>query len=148
MRGSSVTLRKYIMPLGGIETVYNKLGFPNNKTANLSLSTKGFYILRLPLGLFKILLSYQTLEYHIPRYKFKMSESNTYFLGFSLFLVCTISTACSWLYNLLIHPLSGFPGPKLAAMTSLYEFWYDVVRDGQYIWEVEKMHDKYGKSYR
>ncbi|KAK2594897.1 hypothetical protein QQS21_007396 [Conoideocrella luteorostrata] len=51
-------------------------------------------------------------------------------------------------YNLFLHPLSGFPGPKLAAMSNMYEFWYDVVRDGTYIWQVEKMHQVYGPIVR
>lgn len=49
------------------------------------------------------------------------------------------------IYRLYFHPLSGFPGPKLAALTSAYEFYYDVVQHGMYIWEIEKMHQKYGK---
>lgn len=53
-------------------------------------------------------------------------------------------TAGKWLYNLFLNPLRGFPGPKIAAMTSLYEFWYDVINDGQYLWQIEKMHQKYG----
>ena len=49
------------------------------------------------------------------------------------------------LYNLWWHPLRKIPGSRLAAMTGLYEFWYDVVLDGQYLFEIQKMHDKYGK---
>lgn len=48
-------------------------------------------------------------------------------------------------YHLYFHPLSSFPGPKLAAATFLYEFYYDVVKSGMYIWEIERMHEKYGK---
>ncbi|KFH45114.1 Trichodiene oxygenase-like protein [Hapsidospora chrysogenum ATCC 11550] len=51
-------------------------------------------------------------------------------------------------YNLYLHPLSGIPGPKLAALGGYYEFWYDVVLDGQYLWEIEKMHNKYGPIVR
>ena len=47
-------------------------------------------------------------------------------------------------YNLYLHPLKDFPGPKLAAVGGLYEFWFDVVKDGQYLWEIERMHEKYG----
>ncbi|KAK4069632.1 hypothetical protein Purlil1_13680 [Purpureocillium lilacinum] len=50
--------------------------------------------------------------------------------------------------NVYLHPLSRFPGPRLAAMGSLYEFWFDVIRDGQYLWQIEKMHDKYGPVIR
>lgn len=48
------------------------------------------------------------------------------------------------IYRLCTHPLAAFPGPKLAAATFLYEFYYDVVKRGMYIWEIESMHEKYG----
>ena len=47
-------------------------------------------------------------------------------------------------YRLVFSPLAGFPGPKLAAMTDLYEFYFDFFRNGIYIFEIEKMHHKYG----
>lgn len=48
-------------------------------------------------------------------------------------------------YRLFLSPLAKFPGPKLAAATSWYELYYDIVKRGKYIFEIEKMHDKYGK---
>ncbi|KAJ5213267.1 hypothetical protein N7449_000436 [Penicillium cf. viridicatum] len=51
-------------------------------------------------------------------------------------------------YNLYFHPLSSFPGPKLTAATFFYEFYYDVVKSGMYIWEIERMHEKYGPIVR
>jgi hypothetical protein len=50
-------------------------------------------------------------------------------------------------YQLYWSPLSKFPGPKLAAITLLYEFYYDVVKWGRYWVEIQKMHEKYGKLY-
>lgn len=51
------------------------------------------------------------------------------------------------LYNISPwHPLYHFPGPRLAGMTFLYEFWFDFVRHGRYTWQIQKMHDKYGKT--
>lgn len=48
------------------------------------------------------------------------------------------------IYRLYFHPLSKFPGPTLAAISYLPEIYYDVLKGGMYIWEIERMHDKYG----
>lgn len=48
------------------------------------------------------------------------------------------------IYRLFFHPLSKFPGPKLTAATGLVETYHDVIRGGKFLWEIEKMHEKYG----
>lgn len=58
--------------------------------------------------------------------------------------ITTCIYICTCLYNIYLHPLRHFPGPKLAVLGPLHEFWYDVVQDGQFLWEIGKMHDKYG----
>ena len=50
------------------------------------------------------------------------------------------------LHRLTISKLAGFPGPKIAAVTYWYEFYYDWWCSGKYIFEIEKMHKKYGLS--
>lgn len=52
------------------------------------------------------------------------------------------------LYRLYLHPLSKFPGPKLAAITHKYEFYYDGIKDGQYSKHVAGLHDIYGPVVR
>lgn len=64
---------------------------------------------------------------------------------FGAVVVLTSYCICKCLYNLYLHPLSKFPGPKLAAIGFFYEFYYDVIKDGLYLWEIERMHRKYGK---
>ncbi|KAE8403677.1 cytochrome P450 [Aspergillus pseudonomiae] len=67
------------------------------------------------------------------------------FLAIVVIVLYILRAAC---YRLYFHPLHSFPGPKLAAITSLYEFYYAVVKDGQFIWELGRLHDKYGPIVR
>ena len=48
-------------------------------------------------------------------------------------------------HRLYLSPLAKFPGPRLAALTLWYEFYYDVIKGGKYTWEIGKMHEKYGR---
>lgn len=47
-------------------------------------------------------------------------------------------------YRLLFSPLAVFPGPKLAAASSIYEHFFNVVRNGKFVFEVERLHNIYG----
>lgn len=73
----------------------------------------------------------------------KELEHNTWpVLLATSFLAWIFSTA---IYRLYFHPLSKFPGPKLAALTLWYETYYDVWQKGKFVYEIERMHQKYGK---
>ncbi|EEA28685.1 hypothetical protein TMatcc_002964 [Talaromyces marneffei ATCC 18224] len=52
------------------------------------------------------------------------------------------------IYRLYFSPLAGFPGPKIAAATHWYEFYYNFWLQGKYIYQIEKMHKKYGPIVR
>ncbi|RHZ67349.1 cytochrome P450 [Aspergillus thermomutatus] len=52
------------------------------------------------------------------------------------------------IYRLFFHPLSKYPGPKLTAITFLYEFYYDVIKGGKFLFQIEKMHERYGPIVR
>lgn len=58
-----------------------------------------------------------------------------------LSLVFTIGEAFHRFY---LHPLAHIPGPKLAALTSWYEFYFDVVRQWKYVFEIQGLHEEYG----
>lgn len=61
---------------------------------------------------------------------------------FGLWVIYRVMRA---LYNVSpLHPLSKFPGPKLAGATFLYEGWFDLVRGGRYTHEIKRLHEIYG----
>lgn len=46
--------------------------------------------------------------------------------------------------RLFFGPLARYPGPKLAALTGLYETYFDCFLPGQYWVEIQRLHEKYG----
>jgi len=48
------------------------------------------------------------------------------------------------IYRLYISPIAKFPGPKLAALSRWYEFYYEVVLRGQFTFHIQDLHKKYG----
>ncbi|KAK3668237.1 hypothetical protein LTR22_000922 [Elasticomyces elasticus] len=52
------------------------------------------------------------------------------------------------LYNITLHPLARFPGPKLAAATRLYESYYELYLGGQYGDQILALHSRYGPIVR
>lgn len=43
------------------------------------------------------------------------------------------------------HSLRNIPRPRLAAMTSCFEFYYDVLSNGLYLLKIKEMHEANGK---
>ncbi|KAF2843056.1 cytochrome P450 [Patellaria atrata CBS 101060] len=55
---------------------------------------------------------------------------------------------CGAIYRLYFDPLAKIPGPKLAAMTTWYEAYYDVWLGGKYIFKIAELHKEYGPLIR
>ncbi|GJC84772.1 cytochrome P450 monooxygenase sdnE [Colletotrichum liriopes] len=67
--------------------------------------------------------------------------------GIALLAACLYTLSLA-VYRLFLSPLRKFPGPKLAAATLWYEFYYDVVLGGQYSFHIAKLHEEYGPVIR
>ncbi|TVY82412.1 Cyrochrome P450 monooxygenase [Lachnellula suecica] len=50
--------------------------------------------------------------------------------------------------RLYFSPIAKFPGPKLAALTYWYEFYYNVVLRGKYFIKIQELHQQYGPIIR
>ncbi|SPN96562.1 related to trichodiene oxygenase cytochrome P450 [Cephalotrichum gorgonifer] len=56
--------------------------------------------------------------------------------------------AVVYTFRLFGHPLSSIPGPKIAAASRLYEFYWDSIQQGRLWAQLPKLHKKYGPIIR
>jgi hypothetical protein len=49
-------------------------------------------------------------------------------------------------YRLYLSPVAKFPGPKLAALSRWYEFYYDVILRGKFSFHIQELHKRYGNN--
>lgn len=64
-----------------------------------------------------------------------------------MFVVIPIYFVALAFYRLYIHPLSKYPGPKLAAVSSLYRAYHQTWRDGRLVEQLTHLHELYGKLF-
>ncbi|KAJ4483055.1 cytochrome P450 [Lentinula edodes] len=62
-------------------------------------------------------------------------------------MVCAYFGALAF-YRLLFHPLREYPGPSLAALSGWYEAYYNIIKGGEFIGEIERLHVLYGPVVR
>jgi len=59
-----------------------------------------------------------------------------------------IYTTYKFFWGFYLSPIANVPGPRLAALTWWYEFYYDVILGGQYVFKIIELHKKYGPVVR
>jgi cytochrome P450 len=69
-------------------------------------------------------------------------------LGSIILSITIVRIVSLMVYRLYFHPLAAFPGPKLTAMTRLYEFYYHGLRPSEFPEQINRMHRKYGPIVR
>ncbi|RMD41165.1 hypothetical protein DV735_g3952, partial [Chaetothyriales sp. CBS 134920] len=74
-----------------------------------------------------------------------LSTVQLFGLGAAALLLYGLALA---VYRLYFSPLAKFPGPKVAAASLWYEFYYDVILGGQFGRHIAVLHDQYGPIVR
>ena len=64
----------------------------------------------------------------------------------TIMIVVVLMSLSGAIRRLWFHPLAHIPGPKLAALTWWYEFYYDGIQQGRYVFKIQELHKQYGKS--
>lgn len=67
-------------------------------------------------------------------------------IGAALLAIIFIYGILLVFYRLFLSPIAAFPGPKLAAATEWYEFYFYIIKNGQFGNAVERWHEKYGEN--
>ncbi|KAI0144373.1 cytochrome P450 [Xylariaceae sp. FL1272] len=66
----------------------------------------------------------------------------------TIVLLAALLTIGGAIRRLFLHPLAHIPGPRLAALTWWYEFYFDAIQPGQYVFKIQKLHKRYGPIIR
>ena len=75
------------------------------------------------------------------------SLSSTSLAFMILFMTSFACISLLLVYRLLLSPIACFPGSKLTAVTGWYETYLDVFKGGQFTFQIEKWHEKYGQLF-
>jgi hypothetical protein len=63
-----------------------------------------------------------------------------------MLIILFFTIAFCLVQRLYFHPLAKIPGLRIAAATSWYEFYHDVICDGTYVKNFMRLHKEYGEN--
>ncbi len=66
------------------------------------------------------------------------SVFSTVVLGYAGYLVLR------GVYNVFLHPLKRFPGPRAAGLTEWWKTWIEVFKGESFVHVLVKLHEEYG----
>ncbi|KAF3483874.1 Cytochrome P450 [Arthroderma uncinatum] len=77
-------------------------------------------------------------------------DTNAPALSLAPLLLCAVGLYVTIVvvYQLWLSPLAGVPGPRVAAVTRWYEFYWECIKLGRYTFRIEDMHKRYGPVVR
>ncbi|KAK3374604.1 cytochrome P450 [Podospora didyma] len=75
-----------------------------------------------------------------------VTDKTAFFLA--TLVVVTLYFIALIINRLILSPLAKFPGPRLAALSNWYEFYYDVIQQGKFTAHIRDLHKRYGPIIR
>jgi hypothetical protein len=66
----------------------------------------------------------------------------------TLLLACILKFIFQCIYNLYLHPLRSFPGPKIAAASTLWKAYIDCISFTSFLETLQQLHTRHGDVVR
>lgn len=64
-----------------------------------------------------------------------------------IFIIINLCNVLIIIRRLFFHPLTAFPGPRLAAATTFYKIYFEVIKGGELLGRIHQLHVLYGGSF-
>ncbi|KIM46010.1 hypothetical protein M413DRAFT_300447 [Hebeloma cylindrosporum] len=65
-----------------------------------------------------------------------------------IFIIINLCNVLIIIRRVFFHPLSAFPGPRLAAATTFYKIYFEVIKGGELLGRIHQLHILYGPVIR
>lgn len=69
----------------------------------------------------------------------------------SILVISTLSVfsglAIVYFLRVVTHPLRGYPGPRLAALSGWYMAYFEVIKKGAMVLQAANLHEKYNSTF-
>lgn len=75
-------------------------------------------------------------------------QMNVLFVIGTAVVAWTVHRTWKLLYDIYLHPLKTFPGPRVAAATAWYETWQELILNRCWIDVLQELHKQYGEVVR
>ena len=79
-------------------------------------------------------------------FKFDIMSSYSYSTSQTVLITALAYLCYAVASRLVFHPLKNFPGPRMAAFTEMYAFYYEIWQNGLMVQHIKELHRVYGGS--
>ena len=136
----SVTLRSSVEALASLPTVITRKiqGFGVERATEAFGSQTVLGVRHIDSQLNRVLICTQSL----------ISKLTPWNIAAGFLAILAVRVVAALIYRLYFHPLANVPGPRIAAMTRGYEFYYQALQHTKFPQKVKELHKQYGPIVR